>query len=691
MTQLPPAQPSPALTVHDDVAVTRLDGPALTVRDDPPVPRTLMQLPATLAARYRIVQPLPAAGGEADLLLVEALADGQRYVIKIYRYGIVVKPEVLARISAVAPEQVIRLVEHGQAEGHGYEVLEYVADGSLRQRLTAGPLAEESLRALVRELSAALAVLHQHDILHRDIKPENVLIRQWEPLRIALTDFGIASVTEATQHFTTTARTLRYAAPEAATGVIGMAADYWSLGMVVLEAVSGRHPFAGLSEAVLSYQLVTQPVDCGGVAEPWRRLCRGLLLRDPKQRWGHAEIERWLAGDESLRVVTESLPTGGSERHYRPYKFQGVECWTAHELAVELARHWEEGVKDLRHGFILPWLRDELRDQDLARVLLDLSNAKEMKDDERLLRLLVSMAPDLPPVWKQSSLAKEDLMVLANSAINGNTVHQKTLEEIYRQDVLAIYATAGHVECQVIREQWQGTVKEHQQAWNKMVEQGASAQWRPDQATVLPALFLLTSSPPFCAQLTAKIKKLFKALKNPPDYLKKGLNKPVSGMSLAFCSVLESQLRMESLMAVLEPFRQEFSHLMEHQEVKNDMTQIESNIYAGFYASPTKLKEAVEALKIKIAPLDESVSIYRNLLENFENILSETLRVCGTVDRAKSILDETIKCLENAEKEADSVRIKLQQQSASIYKVLGLSKINARLLALKAQAAGKRG
>ena len=98
------------------------------------------------------------------------------------------------------------------------------------------------------------------------------MIRQWQPLRIALTDFGIASVAEATQHFTTVARTLRYAAPEAATGVIGRAADYWSLGMLVLEALSGRHPFAGLSDAVLSYQLATQLVDCSGVAEPWRTL-----------------------------------------------------------------------------------------------------------------------------------------------------------------------------------------------------------------------------------------------------------------------------------------------------------------------------------------------------------------------------------------------------------------------------------
>ncbi len=491
---------SPSADSH--LAATVRDVSDATIRDDAPLPRTLMQLPATLAARYRIVQPLPAAGGEADLLLVEAVVDGQQYVIKIYRYGIVVKPEVLAKISAAAPEQVIWLVEYGQADGHGYEVLEYVPEGSLRQRLAAGPLAEEQIRALVRELSAALAVLHQHDILHRDIKPENVLIRQWEPLRMALTDFGIASVAEATQHFTTTARTLRYAAPEAATGVIGMAADYWSLGIVVLEAVSGRHPFAGLSEAVLSYQLVTQPVDCSAVAEPWRTLCRGLLLRDPKQRWGRAEIERWLAGDESLQVAIEATPAGTAARNYRPYKFQGVACWTAHELAVELARHWDEGVKDLQQGFILPWLRDELRDQDLARFLMELTGDKKFSEDERLLRLIIKLAPDLPPIYKGISLGKSDLVMLALKATQGNPQNSLYLKELYERKILSVFPEHGEtIDHKKIQSAWIEAVEIYEEGWRVIIQKGAPARLKPEVQVVLSGLLLINISEDFSEHL----------------------------------------------------------------------------------------------------------------------------------------------------------------------------------------------
>ena len=673
MSQQPPLQSPPAPTVRDEIAVTRLDGPAPTVRDGALSPRTLMQLPSALAGRYRIVQPLPA-GGEADLLLVEA-ADGQRCVAKIYRYGIQVKTEVLDRLVRAGSEAVARLLEYGQSDGHGYEVLEYLPEGSLRSRLAVGPLAEEQARALVVELSAALALLHEHDILHRDLKPENVLIRQWQPLRIALTDFGIASVAEATQHFTTVARTLRYAAPEAATGVIGRAADYWSLGMLVLEALSGRHPFAGLSDAVLSYQLVTQPVDCGGVAEPWRMLCRGLLLRNPKQRWGRAEVERWLAGDASLRLLVEDSPSA-ELRAQRPYRLGGVECRTARELAVQMARQWEVASKDLGRGFITDWLRNELHDQDLARAVLDVLDDSAMSADERLLRVLVKMAPDLPPVWKQWSLAKEDLIAVANAATSGDNHSQTWLAEVYQYDVLAIYAAAGNNECREIGDKWRQAVVEYKQTWSEMIKQGVSDKICPDQATLLPALLLVTSSPPFCKQLKIKIDKSVNKLKNPPAYLQNWLNKPISGMSLALCSVIESLLRLEPMLSKLAKFREEFSILGESREFNADLTELENSVYAGVYNDPAKFQEALNALKIKIQPLDESVRQYQKLLEDFTCKLSEILRyknlneAVQNLNEAVQNLNKTIQCLDVALRESPSVAMSRCERVARALELL---------------------
>ena len=86
----------------------------------------LVPLPAALAGRYHIVQPLPTADEGVDALLVEA-ADGQRAVARIYRYGIRPRNEALQRMSAAAPRHVVQLLEQGQeVNGQCYELLEYL-------------------------------------------------------------------------------------------------------------------------------------------------------------------------------------------------------------------------------------------------------------------------------------------------------------------------------------------------------------------------------------------------------------------------------------------------------------------------------------------------------------------------------------------------------------------------------------
>jgi serine/threonine protein kinase len=211
-----------------------------------------------------VLEILPTDGGQADLALVESAHHEQR-VIKLYRRGIKPDWRVLERLPAVASQNIVQFFAHGVADNTAYEIMEYCADGNLRTLLACWPQSNETLRTLIVQLSAALTALHTQQILHRDLKPENILLRKSAPLEIALTDFGTSTLKMATQYFTYGARTVNYAAPEVLTGVLDEKSDWWSMGMILLETLCGKHPYSDLSEQVALHQLATQSVEVTGV------------------------------------------------------------------------------------------------------------------------------------------------------------------------------------------------------------------------------------------------------------------------------------------------------------------------------------------------------------------------------------------------------------------------------------------
>lgn len=421
-------------------------------------------LPRALRDEYRVLEPLAVAGSESDLLLVERLATGDRCVAKLYRRGFAPDARLASVLAGDPGPHVVHVLAHGMSDGVHYEIAEYIPHGTLRQFMSKGPLTREELMRIVRELAAALDEIHVHKILHRDLKPENVLVRETAPLGLALTDFGIASLRDATQHFTGTARTTSYAAPEALTGVIDDKADWWALGMIVLEAASGRHPFAGLSEQVMSHHLATRPVDVRGVYDDaLRTLCRGLLLRDPKRRWGSAEVSRWLAGDATLTVADDAE---GPASVVRPYRIAAIECASAAELALAMARHWDLARRDIARGQIARWLEHELHDYNLTRKLADLRDDRSLNDDQRLLRLLLAAAPDLPPVWRGLPAGVDAILQAAHKATDGDNDAAAWLETLYRDGALALFADAGHAELALFDKTWRDGWARFVELWN---------------------------------------------------------------------------------------------------------------------------------------------------------------------------------------------------------------------------------
>ncbi len=447
-----------------------------------PLP-TLYTLPASLAEKFRITEVLPAGGAEAEIMILVGLANpAVKVVAKLYRPGIVPKTDVLERVGRAGFSHIVRLISHGSSDGIHYEVMEHCPDGSLRRLMSAGPLRRDILRLIVEELTAALDALHGIGVLHRDLKPENILVRRREPLDLVLTDFGIASVIDATQHFTDMARTVKYGAPETLSGVLDRAADWWSLGMILVELLTGQHPFDGLSEAVVTHRLVTAGIDLAGVTDPdWRKLCRGLLLRDPQRRWGAAEVRRWLAGDVTLLAPQDEVvapPPQGNQ----PYRIGDAVCHTPAELAAALVTHWEAGRKDLMRGQFTAWAANELKDHNLVRFLQDLLDLRDASDDLRLLRLILHLAPTMPPVWRGESLAVPGLLAQAARAEQGDATAADWVVAVFAQKALRELSPARQPAEAALVARWEAEHAHCLQLWQETAQ--ARTRLRNDQSSI---------------------------------------------------------------------------------------------------------------------------------------------------------------------------------------------------------------
>ncbi|MDR2456807.1 MAG: protein kinase, partial [Deltaproteobacteria bacterium] len=140
---------------------------------------------------------LPAAGAEADIYILDT-PDGKQ-ILKLYRYGLSPKEEVLQKLTAISKihaRHVVRLFESGYdyRTQCWYEQMEYAEHGSLAGWLASSEPPRPILEEVVGEICEAIDALQSSDMVHRDIKPSNILIRNKSPLDLVLSDFGITSV-----------------------------------------------------------------------------------------------------------------------------------------------------------------------------------------------------------------------------------------------------------------------------------------------------------------------------------------------------------------------------------------------------------------------------------------------------------------------------------------------------------------
>jgi eukaryotic-like serine/threonine-protein kinase len=141
---------------------------------------------------------------------------------------------------------IIRIRSVAKTGEHVYFAMDLCAD-SLGARISReGPLAEEDILRLARDIAAALEFAHQRGVIHRDLKPDNVLIRS--DGTAVLTDFGIARAVSgyvASTGVNMTIGTPHYLSPEQAQGrPLDHRVDFYALGVTLYKAATGEVPFS---------------------------------------------------------------------------------------------------------------------------------------------------------------------------------------------------------------------------------------------------------------------------------------------------------------------------------------------------------------------------------------------------------------------------------------------------------------
>ena len=165
---------------------------------------TVISVGTVLCKKYVVKEKMQVKSGEADLYICEH--GNKKYVAKVYRREMSIKPDVIAKLKNISSPYVAPICDMGEWNG--------------------------------------TTAMHDNGIIHKDLKPSNIMITE-DGKSIAIIDFGISSAVESgsTVIVTRTGMTPQYSAPETFRDLFLSESDYYSMGITIYELYCGKTPY----------------------------------------------------------------------------------------------------------------------------------------------------------------------------------------------------------------------------------------------------------------------------------------------------------------------------------------------------------------------------------------------------------------------------------------------------------------
>ena len=280
-----------------------------------------------LGGRYRVLARI-GSGGMAEVFRARDEVLDREVAVKVFRaeqvahddaHGVERQQLEVAALARLNHPNLIQLFDGSIGDGpHAYIVMELIDGPPLSARIADGPLPEPSVREIGIQVAGGLAYVHSQGMVHRDVKPDNILLGvdrsdDDSTVRARLSDFGIVRLlgSERLTSVNFTLGTASYLAPEQARGSdVAPPTDIYSLGLVLLEALTGQRAFTGTPLEAAAARLTQRPAIPADLPEPWPGLLYAMTEFDPGLRPSASEVARALRneGSRSLPLVPLAVP-----------------------------------------------------------------------------------------------------------------------------------------------------------------------------------------------------------------------------------------------------------------------------------------------------------------------------------------------------------------------------------------------
>lgn len=239
----------------------------------------------------KVVLAMKRTGRDANTLYAMKILNKQNVVIKKQVEHTLTERSVLGKMNHPF---IVKLHYAFQTEKKLHFVLDYCPGGELFFHLgRAGRFSEEQGCFYAAEMTLALGHLHSHGVVYRDLKPENILFEANGHLKLA--DFGLSKEgVESTQGSHSFCGTPEYLAPEVLNrSGHGTAVDWWSLGALLYEMLTGLPPWFSQDRQKLFMGIKTAPLRFPPEVSPLAKsVLSEFLKRDPLDRLGSGGVEQ---------------------------------------------------------------------------------------------------------------------------------------------------------------------------------------------------------------------------------------------------------------------------------------------------------------------------------------------------------------------------------------------------------------